>query len=132
MISYYDYYKPEAYIPQSDTYIEKDYTINERISLLRYSTVCSLLERRDVILVASVSCIYGLDSPEGYLSMTIHLSIGDKIHISDFLSSLTDLQYKRSDIKFVRGYLGVCGDIIDIFHLIIIIKLGVYHYLAMK
>ncbi|WP_341808144.1 excinuclease ABC subunit UvrB [Wolbachia endosymbiont (group E) of Neria commutata] len=114
-ISYYDYYQPEAYLPQTDTYIEKDSAINERIDMLRYSTVCSLLERRDTIVVASVSCIYGLGSPESYLSMTIPLSAGDKIRVNDFLSNLTDLQYKRSDTIFERGYFRVRGDIIDIF-----------------
>lgn len=114
-ISYYDYYQPEAYLPQTDTYIEKDSAINERIDMLRYSTVCSLLERRDTIVVASVSCIYGLGSPESYLSMTISKSIGEKISINDFLSSLTNLQYKRSDTRFERGYFRVRGDVIDIF-----------------
>lgn len=114
-ISYYDYYQPEAYLPQTDTYIEKDSAINERIDMLRYSTVCSLLERRDTIVVASVSCIYGLGSPESYLSMTIPLSAGNKIRVNDFLSNLTDLQYKRSDTIFERGYFRVRGDIIDIF-----------------
>ncbi|APR98383.1 excinuclease ABC subunit UvrB [Wolbachia endosymbiont of Folsomia candida] len=114
-ISYYDYYQPEAYLPQTDTYIEKDSAINERIDMLRYSTVCSLLERRDTIVVASVSCIYGLGSPESYLSMTIPLSVGNKIRVNDFLGNLTDLQYKRSDTRFERGYFRVRGDIIDIF-----------------
>jgi excinuclease ABC subunit B len=114
-ISYYDYYQPEAYLPQTDTYIEKDSAINERIDMLRYSTVCSLLERRDTIVVASISCIYGLGSPESYLSMTISLSVGGKICVNDFLSNLIDLQYKRSDTRFERGYFRVRGDIIDIF-----------------
>ncbi|MDX5518918.1 MAG: helicase-related protein, partial [Wolbachia endosymbiont of Andrena agilissima] len=114
-ISYYDYYQPEAYLPQTDTYIEKDSAINERIEMLRYSTVCSLLERRDTIVVASVSCIYGLGSPESYRSMIIPLSVGNKIRINDFLSNLTDLQYKRSDARFERGYFRVRGDIVDIF-----------------
>ncbi|WCR58523.1 excinuclease ABC subunit UvrB [Wolbachia endosymbiont of Ctenocephalides felis wCfeJ] len=114
-ISYYDYYQPEAYSPQTDTYIEKDSLINERIDMLRYSAVCSLLERRDTIVVASVSCIYGLGSPESYINVTISLNVGDKIRINDFLSNLADLQYKRSDIKFERGYFRVRGDIIDIF-----------------
>ncbi|MGL9717626.1 MAG: excinuclease ABC subunit UvrB [Wolbachia sp.] len=114
-ISYYDYYQPEAYSPQTDTYIEKDSVINERIDMLRYSAVCSLLERRDTIVVASVSCIYGLGSPESYVNMTISLSAGDKIRVNDFLSNLADLQYKRSDVRFERGYFRVRGDIIDIF-----------------
>lgn len=114
-ISYYDYYQPEAYLPQTDTYIEKDSAINERIEMLRYSTLCSLLERRDTIVVASVSCIYGLGSPESYRSMIIPLSVGNKIRINDFLSNLTDLQYKRSDARFERGYFRVRGDIVDIF-----------------
>ncbi|NUY39428.1 excinuclease ABC subunit UvrB [Wolbachia endosymbiont of Litomosoides brasiliensis] len=114
-ISYYDYYQPEAYLPQTDTYIEKDSAINERIDMLRYSAICSLLERRDTIVIASVSCIYGLGSPESYLSMTITLSVGDKIHVDAFLNNLANLQYKRSDIRFERGYFRVCGDIINIF-----------------
>ncbi len=114
-ISYYDYYQPEAYLPQTDTYIEKDSVINERIDMLRYSAVCSLLERRDTIVVASVSCIYGLGSPESYLSMTITLSTGDRIRINDFLNDLANLQYKRSDIRFERGYFRMRGDVIDIF-----------------
>lgn len=114
-ISYYDYYQPEAYSPQTDTYIEKDSLINERIDMLRYSAICSLLERRDTIVVASVSCIYGLGSPESYLSMTLTLSAGDKIHVNDFLNNLVNLQYKRSDVRFERGYFRVRGDIIDIF-----------------
>ncbi len=114
-ISYYDYYQPEAYLPQTDTYIEKDSVINEKIDMLRYSAVCSLLGRRDTIVIASVSCIYGLGSPESYLSMTITLSTGDKIRINDFLNNLASLQYKRSDIRFERGYFRMRGDIIDIF-----------------
>ncbi|QOD38605.1 excinuclease ABC subunit UvrB [Candidatus Wolbachia massiliensis] len=114
-ISYYDYYQPEAYSPQTDTYIEKDSVINKRIDMLRYSAVCSLLERRDTIVVASVSCIYGLGSPENYRSMTLSLNAGDKINVNDFLGKLANLQYKRSDIKFERGYFRVRGDIIDIF-----------------
>ncbi len=114
-ISYYDYYQPEAYSPQTDTYIEKDSTINEKIDMLRYSAICSLLERKDTITVASVSCIYGLGSPKSYINMTISLSVGDKICVDDFLSNLADLQYKRSDIRFERGYFRVRGDIIDIF-----------------
>ncbi|MCV3769199.1 MAG: excinuclease ABC subunit UvrB [Wolbachia pipientis] len=115
-ISYYDYYQPEAYSPQTDTYIEKDSTINEKIDMLRYSAICSLLERRDIIIVASISCIYGLGSPKSYINMTISLNIGDKIHINDFLSNLINLQYRHSGIKFKRGNFRVCGDdIIDIF-----------------
>ncbi|OWZ25195.1 excinuclease ABC subunit B [Wolbachia endosymbiont of Wuchereria bancrofti] len=114
-ISYYDYYQPEAYLPQTDTYIEKDSVINEKIDMLRYSAVCSLLGRRDTIVIASVSCIYGLGSPESCLSMTITLSTGDKIRVNDFLNNLASLQYKRSDIRFERGYFRMRGDIIDIF-----------------
>ncbi|MGL9733137.1 MAG: excinuclease ABC subunit UvrB [Wolbachia sp.] len=114
-ISYYDYYQPEVYSPQTDTYIEKDSVINERIDMLRYSAICSLLERRDTIVVASVSCIYGLGSPESYLSMILTLSIGDKIRVDNFLNNLANLQYKRSDVRFERGYFRVRGDIIDIF-----------------
>ncbi|WFW29770.1 MAG: excinuclease ABC subunit UvrB [Wolbachia endosymbiont of Menacanthus eurysternus] len=114
-ISYYDYYQPEAYLPQTDTYIEKDSVINEKIDMLRYSAICALLERRDTIIVASISCIYGLGSPESYLNMSLTLITGDKICVNDFLNSLVNLQYKRSDIRFGRGYFKVRGDIIDIF-----------------
>ncbi|QKX03044.1 excinuclease ABC subunit UvrB [Wolbachia endosymbiont of Litomosoides sigmodontis] len=114
-ISYYDYYQPEAYLPQTDTYIEKNSVINERINMLRYSAICSLLERKDTIVIASVSCIYGLGSPKSYLSMTITLSAGDKICVNTLLNNLANLQYKRSDIRFERGYFRVCGDVINIF-----------------
>lgn len=114
-VSYYDYYQPEAYLPQSDTYIEKDSLINERIDLLRHSATRSLLERPDVIVVASVSCIYGLGSPEAYLHMIVSLNVGDVIKIPVLLNKLTELQYKRSEYEFSRGTVRVRGDTVDIF-----------------
>ncbi|WP_339045701.1 excinuclease ABC subunit UvrB [Candidatus Mesenet endosymbiont of Agriotes lineatus] len=114
-VSYYDYYQPEAYLPQTDTYIEKDSVINERIDLLRHSATRSLLERPDVIVVASVSCIYGLGSPEAYLHMVVSLNVGDVIKIPMLLNKLTELQYKRSEYEFSRGTVRVRGDTVDIF-----------------
>ena len=102
-VSYYDYYQPEAYIPRTDTYIEKDSSINEQIDLLRHSATRSLLERRDVIVVSSVSCIYGLGSPELYSQMTQELEAGKKYKRSELLLKLVDLQYERNDIAFERG-----------------------------
>ena len=114
-VSYYDYYQPEAYIPRTDTYIEKDSSINEQIDLLRHSATRSLLERKDVIVVASVSCIYGLGSPELYQKMTIKLFPGQKIKMSDLLSNLVELQYERDNHAFLRGNFRVIGDLVDIF-----------------
>ncbi|WP_339048584.1 excinuclease ABC subunit UvrB [Candidatus Mesenet endosymbiont of Phosphuga atrata] len=114
-VSYYDYYQPEAYLPQTDTYIEKDSVINERIDLLRHSATRSLLERPDVIVVASVSCIYGLGSPEAYLHMIVSLNVGDVIKIPALLNKLTELQYKRLEYEFSRGTVRVRGDTVDIF-----------------
>lgn len=114
-VSYYDYYQPEAYIPKTDTFIEKDSAINEQIDLMRHSATRSLLERRDVIVVASVSCIYGLGSPELYLQMTIPLKVGDKIDISDLTHQLIELHYERNNIDFHRGTFRVQGDTLDIF-----------------
>jgi len=114
-VSYYDYYQPEAYIPQTDTYIEKDSKINERIDILRHSATRSLLERKDVIVIASVSCIYGLGAPESYMNMTISVEVGKQIKSQDFLNNLVELQYKRSHNELTRGSFRVRGDTIDIF-----------------
>ncbi len=114
-VSYYDYYQPEAYIAKNDLYIEKDSSINERIDRLRHSATRSLLERKDVIIVASVSCIYGLGAPESYLSMVIKLKIGDSIPMKNLQAKLVELQYERNKTKFERGNFDVKGDIINIF-----------------
>ncbi len=114
-VSYYDYYQPEAYIPRTDVFIEKDSQINEQIDLMRHSATRALLEREDVIVVASVSCIYGLGSPEWYMKMTFALSVGQKIVRNDLLEQLINLQYKRNDIDFSRGAFRVRGDVVDIF-----------------
>lgn len=114
-VSYYDYYQPEAYIPRTDTFIEKDASINEQIDLMRHSATRSLLERRDVIVVSSVSCIYGLGSPELYSSMTIPLEKGQNYRRKDILDNLVSLQYERNDIAFDRGKFRVKGENIDIF-----------------
>lgn len=114
-VSYYDYYQPEAYIPRTDTFIEKDSSINEQIDLLRHSATRSLMERRDVIVVSSVSCIYGLGSPELYYQMTLKLKVGSDYKRQDFLAQLVDLQYERNDIAFERGTFKVTGENIDIF-----------------
>jgi len=114
-VSYYDYYQPEAYLPSTDTYIEKDSAINEEIDKLRHSATRSLFERRDVIIVASVSCIYGLGSPESYLGMMITVNKGDKMRRDDFLRRLVEVSYTRSDLDFHRGTFRVRGDTVDIF-----------------
>lgn len=113
-VSYYDYYQPEAYVPQTDTYIEKDSSINEEIEKLRHSATAALLERRDVIVVASVSCIYGLGSPEEYKNQTLSLRVGQNIERDAILRRLTDIQYDRNDINLIRGTFRVRGDVIDI------------------
>lgn len=114
-VSYYDYYQPEAYVPRSDTYIAKEATINETIDRMRHSATRSLLERHDVIVVSSVSCIYGIGSPDAYLSMSQMFKAGDKIAQKDLINRLVELQYIRNDIDFRRGKFRVRGDIIDIF-----------------
>ncbi len=114
-VSYYDYYQPEAYIPRTDTYIEKDATINDEIDRLRLSATTSLLERRDVIIVASVSAIYGLGRPQDYQEMILLLHVGDRSPRHKILHKLVDLQYVRHDIDFYRGTFRVKGDVIDIF-----------------
>ena len=113
-VSYYDYYQPEAYIPSSDTYIEKDASINDEIDRLRHAATSSLLERKDVIIVASVSCIYGLGSPEDYLGMIISLKIGDEIDRRDLLRRLVKIQYSRNDMNLQRGTFRVRGDVLEI------------------
>ncbi|WP_342563262.1 excinuclease ABC subunit UvrB [Paenibacillus sp. FSL R7-0345] len=114
-VSYYDYYQPEAYIPSSDTYIEKDSSINEEIDKLRHSATSSLFERRDVIIVASVSCIYGLGSPQEYGSLLLSLRVGMEKPRNQILSRLVDIQYQRNDLNFVRGTFRVRGDVVEIF-----------------
>lgn len=114
-VSYYDYYQPEAYIPSTDTYIEKDSAINDEIDKLRHSATRSLLERRDVIIVASVSCIYGLGSPEAYQAMLLSLAEGMEIARDYMLHRLVEMQYERNDIDFHRGTFRVRGDIVEIF-----------------
>ncbi len=114
-VSYYDYYQPEAYVPRSDTYIEKESSINEQIDRMRHSATRALLERDDVIIVASVSCIYGIGSVETYTAMTFQMQIGDRLDQRQLLADLVAQQYKRQDINFVRGSFRVRGDTIEIF-----------------
>ncbi|GLK67403.1 excinuclease ABC subunit UvrB [Hansschlegelia plantiphila] len=114
-VSYYDYYQPEAYVPRSDTYIEKESSINEQIDRMRHSATRSLLERDDVIIVASVSCIYGIGSVETYTSMTFVLKVGETVSQRQLMADLVALQYKRADVNFVRGTFRVRGDTIEVF-----------------
>jgi excinuclease ABC subunit B len=114
-VSYYDYYQPEAYIPQSDTYVEKDSAINEAIDKMRHSATRSLLERRDVIIVASVSCIYGLGSPEAYYNMLVHLISNQETERDSVLRKLIEIQYERNDVDFHRGTFRVRGDVVEVF-----------------
>ncbi len=114
-VSYYDYYQPEAYMPTSDTYIEKETSLNEEIDKLRHQATANLLTRKDVIIVASVSCIYGLGSPEDYKSVSLNFKKAERRSLSDILRQLTVLQYERNDIDFKRGTFRVKGDVIDIF-----------------
>jgi len=114
-VSYYDYYQPEAYVPRTDTYIEKESTINEQIDRMRHSATRALLERDDVIIVASVSCIYGIGSVETYTAMTFGLEVGDRIDQRQLLADLVALQYKRADVGFARGTFRVRGDTIEVF-----------------
>ena len=114
-ISYYDYYQPEAYIEKSDTFIEKDSSINEEIDRLRHSATTALLERRDVIVVASVSCIYGIGSPETYSASTVPLRRGMQIERDELLEKLIKINFHRNDIDFTRGTFRVRGDIVEIF-----------------
>ena len=114
-VSYYDYYQPEAYIPQTDTYIQKDASINEQIDKMRHSATRSLLDRDDVLIVASVSCIYGLGSPEAYHGMLLYVEKGDLIRREDVLKKLVEIHYERSDIDFHRSSFRVRGDVVDIY-----------------
>ena len=114
-VSYYDYYQPEAYVPSTDTYIEKDASINDEIDKLRHSATKALLERSDTLIVASVSCIYGLGSPEAYFDMMVYLEEGSRIQRDQMLRKLVDIQYQRSDFDFHRGTFRVRGDIVEIF-----------------
>ncbi|MFC5558384.1 excinuclease ABC subunit UvrB [Ureibacillus thermophilus] len=114
-VSYYDYYQPEAYVPQSDTYIEKDASINDEIDKLRHSATSALFERRDVIIVASVSCIYGLGDPDEYREMVVSIRKGMEIERNQLLRRLVDIQYERNDVNFQRGTFRVRGDVVEIF-----------------
>lgn len=114
-VSYYDYYQPEAYVPQTDTYIEKDASINDEIDKLRHSATSSLFEREDVIIIASVSCIYGLGNPEEYREMVVSIRTGMEIERNQLLRKLVDIQYERNDINFTRGKFRVRGDVVEIF-----------------
>src|SRR5271168_5038665 len=113
-VSYYDYYQPEAYIPQRDIYIEKDAAINENIDRLRLAATSALVSREDVIIVASVSCIYGLGSPMDYKRMMIYLRKGDRIERDQLLLKLVDIQYERNDTAFERGRFRVRGDVVEV------------------
>lgn len=114
-VSYYDYYQPEAYVPQTDTYVEKDSSINDEIDKLRHSATSALFERKDVIIIASVSCIYGLGSPEEYREMLVSLRTGMEIERNQLLRRLVDIQYERNDVNFTRGTFRVRGDVVEIF-----------------
>ncbi len=114
-VSYYDYYQPEAYVPASDTYIEKDSSINEQIEQMRLSATKALLERDDVIIIASVSAIYGLGDPDSYMQMLLHLSVGEVTNQREILSRLSQMQYTRNDVTLIRGHFRVKGEVIDIF-----------------
>ena len=114
-VSYFDYYQPEAYISSSDTYIEKDSKINDEIDRLRHAATTALLTRRDTIIVASVSCIYGIGNPDDYADMSIHLTVGERRLQDKFVRQLTDIQYQRNDIDFHRGTFRVKGDVVDVF-----------------
>lgn len=114
-VSYFDYYQPEAYIASSDTYIEKDSAINDEIDRLRHAATSALLTRRDTIIVASVSCIYGIGNPDDYADMSIHLATGERRLQDKFIRQLTDIQYNRNDVDFARGTFRVKGDVVDVF-----------------
>jgi len=113
-VSYYDYYQPEAYVPQTDTFIEKDSTINSEVERLRYSATMSLLSRRDVIVVATVSCIYGLGAPKEYLAQSLPISVGQRIDRDELIRGLVAIQYQRNDVEFVRGNFRVKGDTVEV------------------
>src|SRR5262249_11672353 len=114
-VSYYDYYQPEAYVPRTDTYIEKDSAINEQIDRLRHSATRALLERDDVVIVASVSCIYGIGAVETYAEMVITLQKGQSVSQQDVIRHLVELQYQRNDVTFGRGLFRVRGDVVEVF-----------------
>jgi excinuclease ABC subunit B len=114
-ISYYDYYQPEAYVPQTDTYIEKDSSINDEIDKLRHAATAALLERSDVIIVASVSCIYGLGAPDDYFKLAISLRPGMQLNREELLRRLVGTHYERNDYAFSRGYFRVRGDVVEVF-----------------
>lgn len=114
-VSYYDYYQPEAYVPQTDTYVEKDSSVNDEIDKLRHSATSALFERKDVIIIASVSCIYGLGSPEEYREMVVSIRKGMEIERNQLLRRLVDIQYERNDVNFTRGTFRVRGDVVEIF-----------------
>src|SRR6201991_2712784 len=113
-VSYYDYYQPEAYVPQTDTYIEKDSSINEDVERLRHSATSNLLSRRDVVVVASVSCIYGLGTPQSYLDRSVEIDVGGSVDRDALLRALVDVQYTRNDVAFNRGTFRVRGDTVEI------------------
>ncbi|MDN6676954.1 DEAD/DEAH box helicase family protein, partial [Corynebacterium variabile] len=113
-VSYYDYYQPEAYIAQTDTYIEKDSSINDDVERLRHSATSNLLSRRDVVVVSSVSCIYGLGTPQSYLDRSVVLKVGEEVERDRFLRLLVDIQYDRNDVSFTRGAFRVKGDTVDV------------------
>src|SRR6476659_2084354 len=123
-VSYYDYYQPESYVPQTDTYIEKDSSINSDVERLRHSATMSLLSRRDVIVVASVSCIYGLGTPQSYLDRSVELKVGGNVERDALLRALVDVQYTRNDLAFNRGTFRVRGDTVEI--------IPVYEELALR
>ena len=114
-VSYYDYYQPEAYVPRSDTFIEKDSSINEQIDRMRHAATRALFERRDTIIVASVSCIYGIGSKEDYMAMAFGVKQGQQLERDDFVRRLVELQYNRNDIAFERGTFRVRGDTVEMF-----------------
>src|ERR1700757_3837897 len=113
-VSYYDYYQPEAYVPQTDTYIEKDSSINDEVERLRHSATSSLLSRRDVVVVASVSCIYGLGTPQSYLDRSVELKVGSEVPRDALLRLLVDVQYTRNDLSFTRGTFRERRDTVEI------------------
>src|SRR5207248_6617057 len=114
-VSYYDYYQPEAYVPQTDTYIEKDSSINDEVERLRHSATMSLLTRRDVIVVASVSCVYGLGTPQEYVERSVQVAVGDTVERDQLCRELVTMQYARNDLSGARGTFRVRGDTIEVF-----------------
>lgn len=131
-VSYYDYYQPEAYVPRTDTFIEKDSSINEQIDRMRHAATRAIFERKDVIIVASVSCIYGIGSKEDYQAMTVDLRRGDRLDRQQLIAQLITLQYKRNDIAFERGTFRVRGDTVELFPSHMEISRGVFPCSVMK